>query len=72
MARGNIQSEVVKMASRIENLLENMLGATHEVPEPMSRTEKLLMQIIENSAITITGTLTAVDKGNGTIELKVG
>ncbi len=60
------------MASRIENLLENMLGATHEVPEPMSRTEKLLMQIIENSAITITGTLTAVDKGNGTIELKVG
>lgn len=60
------------MASRIENLLENMLGAAHEVPEPMSRTEKLLLQIIQNSAITITGTLQAVDKGNGTIELKVG
>ena len=60
------------MASRIENILENMLGASHDVPEPMSRTEKLLLQILENSSITITGKLTAVDKGNGTIELKVG
>ena len=33
--------------SRIENILENMLGATHELPEPQSRNEALLTAIYE-------------------------
>lgn len=65
------------MASRLENMMENILGASHDVPEPMSRTEKLLQQVInkifdDKTSITITGKLTATDKGDGTIELKVG
>lgn len=65
------------MASRLENIMENILGASHDVPEPMSRTEKLLQQVInkifdDKTSITITGKLTATDKGDGTIELKVG
>jgi hypothetical protein len=78
MAHGSIQSKVVmNMASRLENIMENILGASHDVPEPMSRTEKLLQQVInkifdDKTSITITGKLTATDKGDGTIELKVG
>jgi hypothetical protein len=78
MAHGSIQSKVVmNMASRIENIMENILGASHDVPEPMSRTEKLLQQIFDKifndkTSITITGKLTAIDKGDGTVELKVG
>ena len=34
--------------SRIENILENMLGATHELPEPQSRSEALLTAIYEH------------------------
>jgi hypothetical protein len=67
----------MNMASRLENIMENILGASHDVPEPMSRTEKLLQQVInkifdDKTSITITGKLTATDKGDGTIELKVG
>lgn len=36
------------MLSRIEKILENMLGAEHEILPPMSRNEELLIQILEN------------------------
>lgn len=33
--------------SRIEKILENMLGAEHVILPPMSRNEQLLIQILE-------------------------
>ena len=33
--------------SRIENILENILGANNVIPEPQSRNEYLLIQIME-------------------------
>lgn len=34
--------------SRTENILENMLGASNPIPEPQSREETLLKQILES------------------------
>lgn len=34
--------------SRTENILENMLGASNPIPEPQSREEALLKQILES------------------------
>ena len=36
------------MPSRIEKILENMLGATNPLDPPMSRIEELLIEILEN------------------------
>lgn len=36
------------MLSRDEKILENMLGADHELLEPMSRNEKLLLRLLAN------------------------
>lgn len=47
--------------SRNENILENILGESHELDEPQSRIEALLMQLLEKmskgdaSTITVTG-----------------
>lgn len=51
--------------SRTENILENMLGASNPIPEPQSREETLLKQILESGGgggaawTDITGTLSA-------------
>lgn len=48
MAIGNIQFKVIEMGySRIEEILENILGETDELAEPRSRNEALLIQIYE-------------------------
>jgi hypothetical protein len=42
--------------SRIEKILENILGGSHEILDPVSRNETLLIQIaelIENSSAEI-------------------
>ena len=48
MAIGNIQFKVIEMGySRIEEILENILGETDELAEPRSRNEALLIRIYE-------------------------
>lgn len=46
--------------SRNENILENILGAENDIPEPVSRIENLLIQLLEaigsgGSKITVSG-----------------
>lgn len=47
--------------SRNEKILKNILGESHELDEPQSRIEALLMQLLEampkgdSSTITVTG-----------------
>ena len=48
MAIGSIQYKVIKMGqSRLEEILENILGETDDLESPRSRNEALLIQIYE-------------------------
>lgn len=55
--------------SRNENILENILGESHELDDPQSRIEALLMRLLEAiskgddvSNITITGETLVIKK----------
>ena len=54
--------------SRIEEILENILGETDQLPEPISRNEALLLAILNQE--NVSGNLTA-SYNNGTVTLKV-
>ena len=54
--------------SRNENILENILGAENEIPEPVSRIETLLIQIKDMIAEL---KLSAESDGNGNVELSM-
>lgn len=58
--------------SRNADILENMLGAYNDLPEPESEIERLLQLILQNSAITITGKLIIESAEGGTVTLNVG
>jgi hypothetical protein len=54
--------------SRNEKILKNILGESHELDEPQSRIEALLMQLLEKmstgdaSIITVTGETLVINK----------
>lgn len=54
--------------SRIEAILENILGANNELLEPTSRNEELLLQILE----MLQGMGVAATYDNGTVTLHLG
>ena len=43
----NEENTFAKQQSRNEAILQNMLGAENEIPEPMSRIETLLILVLE-------------------------
>ena len=43
----NEENTFAKPQSRNEAILQNMLGAENEIPEPMSRIETLLILVLE-------------------------
>lgn len=54
--------------SRNENILENILGADNDLPEPVSRIEVLLLELLD----LVQGLkLKAESDGNGNVELSV-
>ena len=54
--------------SRNENILENILGADNELPDPVSRIEVLLLQLLD---LIQELKLKAESDGNGNVEVKL-
>ena len=54
--------------SRNENILENILGAENEIPEPVSRIEALLLQLND---LIIELKLAVNSDSNGDVELSI-
>lgn len=54
--------------SRNENILENILGAENELPEPVSRIETLLLELLD---LVRSLQLNAESDGEGNVELTV-